>query len=399
MQALFGTRLAADINLVAQLLLLAGLLVGFVLARRKQFERHGNVQTAMVLLNLVLIVFMMAPSLLGYVVEGGTTTDTVATLMIVHGILGTVVEVVAIYLVLRMRTQLIPKRFRVRNIKLVMRATLALWTVLVLLGVGVYGERYLFQRSVASAPLLQMRQLSADLYVHAVELDDAVSRHAVEAVHRHAEHIINLTDGQAGPEYGDLDGDGHLEDPGDGIGLRERLATVLSATDDEATVADAEATRAGLDRIVALSVGLLGEPAIDPARAPATEILDLARRTNGEEVLRIDLAARSKGVVEEPMTSAVAGGSPPPLDSTIHEVKIKYVPRSLTVPVGTTVVWINDEAPKHTVTADDGSFDSPTMAKGETFSQTFDEAGTWLYFCRFHGDAGSVGMSGTIVVR
>ena len=168
----------------------------------------------MVLLNLLLIVFMMAPSFLGYVVEGGTTTDTVATLMIVHGILGTVVEVVAIYLILRMRTQLIPKRFRVRNIKLVMRATLALWAALVLLGVGVYGERFLFQGRVASAPLLQMRQLSADLYVHAVELDDAVARHAVEAVHRHAEHLINLTVGQGGAVYGDLDADGHLEDPG-----------------------------------------------------------------------------------------------------------------------------------------------------------------------------------------
>ena len=51
MQELFGTRTAADINLVAQILLLAGLLVGFILARRKRFDQHANVQTAMVLLN------------------------------------------------------------------------------------------------------------------------------------------------------------------------------------------------------------------------------------------------------------------------------------------------------------------------------------------------------------
>ena len=171
-----GTRTAADINLVAQLLLLAGLLVGFALARRKRFEQHGNVQTAMVLLNLVLIVFMMAPSFFDYVVEGGTTTGTVATLMIVHGVLGTVVEIVALYLVLRMRTQLIPKRFRVRNIKLAMRATLALWTVLVLLGWASTASATCSSSSRRSAPLLQMRQLSADLYVHAVELDDAVTR-------------------------------------------------------------------------------------------------------------------------------------------------------------------------------------------------------------------------------
>ena len=145
MQAFLGTRTAADINLVAQVLLLAGLLIGFALARRKRFRQHGNVQTAMVLLNLFLIAFAMTPSFFNYVVEGGTTTGTVATLMIVHGVLGLAVEVVAIYLILRMRTKLIPERFRVRNIKLVMRATLAMWSVLVLLGLGVYGERYLFR--------------------------------------------------------------------------------------------------------------------------------------------------------------------------------------------------------------------------------------------------------------
>jgi plastocyanin len=398
MQTFLGTRTAADINMVAQVLLLAGLLFGFVLARRKQFRRHGNVQTAMVLLNLFLIAFAMAPSLFNYVVEGGTTTGTVATLMIVHGVLGTVVEVVAIYLILRMRTKLIPERFRVKNIKLVMRATLVAWTALVLLGLGVYGERYLIQQpDEASAPLLQMRQLSADLYVHAVELDDAATRFSIAAVKRHAEHIINITEGSAGPDYGDLDGNGHLEDPGDGIGLRNRLDAVLAVTPDQA--AEADTAHARLDRIVALALVVVGATDITAATAPVAEILDLSKRTNADGMLRIDLAARAAGVDEEPMSLDIAAGSAAPDTTTVHEIKIKYSPETITIPVGTTVDWVNDERPKHTVTADDGTFDSTTMAEGDTFSHTFTQPGTWLYYCRFHGDVGAVGMSGTIIVK
>ena len=77
MQALFGTRTTADINLALQILILLGLLGGYVLARRKRFDRHANVQTTMVLINLFLIVFVMFTSFYGYVIAGGSTTGTV----------------------------------------------------------------------------------------------------------------------------------------------------------------------------------------------------------------------------------------------------------------------------------------------------------------------------------
>jgi uncharacterized membrane protein YozB (DUF420 family) len=150
MQALVGTRTASDINLVAQLLILAGLYVGFWLARRQNYARHANVQTAMVLLNLLLIVFMMVPSFWDYIVVGGHTTGFGPRLTIAHGALGLVVEIVALYLILQMRSALIPRRFRIANIKLAMRATLALWTVVVLMGLGIYIVGYLLPRAPAS---------------------------------------------------------------------------------------------------------------------------------------------------------------------------------------------------------------------------------------------------------
>jgi len=148
-QAIFGSRMASDINLVAQLLILAGLYVGFALARRRRFDQHANVQTAMVLINLPLIAFMMVPSFWEYIIVGGRTTGFGPRLTIVHSALGLVVEIMALYLILQMRTKLVPRPLRVGNIKLAMRATLALWTVVVLMGVGIYVVGYVLPRAPA----------------------------------------------------------------------------------------------------------------------------------------------------------------------------------------------------------------------------------------------------------
>ncbi len=78
---------------------------------------------------------------------------------------------------------------------------------------------------------------------------------------------------------------------------------------------------------------------------------------------------------------------------------IAFSPGVLTVQKGSTVVWINKETPKHTVTADDELFNSETMSVGVSFSFTFDETGTFAYYCKFHGDAGGVGMVGQIKVE
>jgi plastocyanin/uncharacterized membrane protein YozB (DUF420 family) len=401
MQALFGTRTAADINLAAQLFLLAGLFVGFSLARRKQFALHENVQTAMVLLNLLLIAFVMVPSFYDYVIAGESTTGRVAQLMMGHGVLGIVVEVVALYLILRMRTELIPKRFRVGNIKLVMRTTLALWAVLVLLGIGIYAERYLTQdqRVAASAPLIELRQLGTDLYVHAVELEDATARDNVSSVKRHAEHLINLIEGKEGLHYGDNDTDGHLEDPGDGIGLLARLDAVEAVADDPELTARADEVRGQLDQIVASSVDLLGARSLDNRTTSAAEILNLAREANGLGIFGIDFIARERGVVEVPSLVGAATATGDVGSATVHEDQYLFVPAELTVPVGTTVVWTNDERAKHTATADDGLFDSGDQSLGDSYSYTFLEPGIYPYYCRYHGDLGGVGMAGAILVN
>ncbi len=68
------------------------------------------------------------------------------------------------------------------------------------------------------------------------------------------------------------------------------------------------------------------------------------------------------------------------------------------VPVGTKVEWSNVGRNPHTVSADDGSFDSGNLAAGATYSITFTRAGAYPYFCKYHGSAGGIGMAGVILV-
>jgi predicted lipoprotein with Yx(FWY)xxD motif/plastocyanin len=76
-----------------------------------------------------------------------------------------------------------------------------------------------------------------------------------------------------------------------------------------------------------------------------------------------------------------------------------FNPKTLTVSAGTTVTWTNNDTVAHTVTADDGSFDSKNLDPGATFSYTFAKAGTYPYYCAYHGGKGGQGMSGVITVK
>jgi len=79
------------------------------------------------------------------------------------------------------------------------------------------------------------------------------------------------------------------------------------------------------------------------------------------------------------------------------EVKIdnfSFGPETLTVPLGTTVTWINHDDIPHSVVSTDKVFSSKLLDKNEKFSYTFSKAGTYPYFCSIHPK-----MTGKIVVQ
>ena len=197
MQEWFGTRTSADINLIAQIVMLVGLWIGFFMAHTHRTKAHANMQTSVVLAQLFFIFFVMVNSFNNFVIEGGTTGGTVARLMMIHGLLGAIAEGTGIYLLLRMRTKLIPERLRVRNFKRVMQGTLALWTIVAVLGFGIYFYRYLEPRSAdVEAPLEQLFQAGDDLVAHALEMQEAIQRVNLNTAKRHAEHVVNPHRGQ-----------------------------------------------------------------------------------------------------------------------------------------------------------------------------------------------------------
>jgi plastocyanin len=81
-------------------------------------------------------------------------------------------------------------------------------------------------------------------------------------------------------------------------------------------------------------------------------------------------------------------------DTGVTISDFQFAPSSVTVDVGDTVTWANDGPTPHSATADDGSFDTGIFEAGQSRSETFDQAGTFAYFCTPHPN-----MRGTVTVR
>jgi plastocyanin len=71
-----------------------------------------------------------------------------------------------------------------------------------------------------------------------------------------------------------------------------------------------------------------------------------------------------------------------------------FTPSSITVSAGTTIKWTNKDNMAHTVTSDNGLFDSGNIAAGGTYTRQFTTAGSYPYRCTLHS-----GMIGTVVVQ
>jgi plastocyanin len=71
-----------------------------------------------------------------------------------------------------------------------------------------------------------------------------------------------------------------------------------------------------------------------------------------------------------------------------------FDPPQLEVAVGATVTWTNQDGATHTVTGDNGEFDSGNLDTGKSFSFTFTTAGTYSYHCEIHPY-----MTATVVVK
>ena len=106
---------------------------------------------------------------------------------------------------------------------------------------------------------------------------------------------------------------------------------------------------------------------------------------------------------EETPTTTQNGTPEKAAATTVEITEFAYSPKEITVKVGDTVEWVNRDAFLHTVTSGevtgpenkaDDKFDENLDEAGSKASVTFDEAGTFTYFCKQHN-----AMDGVVIVE
>jgi plastocyanin len=97
-------------------------------------------------------------------------------------------------------------------------------------------------------------------------------------------------------------------------------------------------------------------------------------------------------VAEAHQPQDMTGQSTPKMWSVAIE-DFYFEPADAAIQPGDTITWVNEGNHPHTVTSDDGQFDSEVLNPGESFTVTFPEAGTFPYYCEIHPS-----MTGSVTV-
>ncbi len=103
----------------------------------------------------------------------------------------------------------------------------------------------------------------------------------------------------------------------------------------------------------------------------------------------IALVAAGLGAAGTPARAVGAAAAP-----VVEIQEFRFSSGTVTVPVGTTVTWVNHDEEPHTVTSAERVFASPALDAGESFAYRFTTPGVYAYYCALHPH-----MTGRIVVR
>ena len=111
------------------------------------------------------------------------------------------------------------------------------------------------------------------------------------------------------------------------------------------------------------------------------------------EVFAIAIAILTIGVLMVNVAKA-RGETGKALPTQITVDNFTFTPGTLTVPVNSTVTWMNKDDVPHVIASTDGLFRSKGLDTDDHFSYTFTKPGTYAYFCSIHPK-----MVGKIVVQ
>lgn len=282
---------------------------------------------------------------------------------------------------------------------------------------------------------LAARYQTEELIRHVEFVEIAYDLLSIADAQRHSEHILNILLGAPGQ---DLDGLHGIQNPGDTFGvipyLENLKATAIAvrespdatnairvhATHVEMAADNAlrwanEVQQAALNIGNTASVGDIGEY-VTTLRNSSTLLL-WGQDNNGDGIVAPEEGgiftayqhAQYTGAIGVVTGDSAAIVDPEPVTTQLviatesGEVVVEMFdfannPIALTIPTGTIVRFINTGQALHSATADDGRFDTGFLANGQSEAFTFDQPGTYSYYCILHGLPGGVGMAGTVEV-
>lgn len=130
--------LQSDVNLALEIVLVLGLTWGMRVARAGDIDKHRVNQTVWVMVNTALVAFIMAGAMASFKVPSWKAlADVGNALTVLHALAGTFTFAAGLWLVLQMN-DVLPAALHVRRWKALMRATLAGYWAVALLGVATY---------------------------------------------------------------------------------------------------------------------------------------------------------------------------------------------------------------------------------------------------------------------
>jgi plastocyanin len=129
-----------------------------------------------------------------------------------------------------------------------------------------------------------------------------------------------------------------------------------------------------------------------PGFAPRQPMYD--RSMNRQQTYRQPMYGAQAGAP----AAATVPAAPAPADAAAESAEVsisqmQFMPARVVVKKGAKVTWLQQDQMPHNVTASNGSFGSDTLTGGGSFTKTFDEAGTFSYYCGLHPS-----MRGEVVV-
>jgi uncharacterized membrane protein YozB (DUF420 family) len=124
----------STMNLLLQLVILGGLLYGIIMVKKGRINSHGMVIFSAFFLNTLSILVVMIPSAIRII--GGAAQSTFTLIVVIHIILGFLVESLGAYIITRWRFQ--PPGITCFSMKGLMRILASLWVLSVILGIIVF---------------------------------------------------------------------------------------------------------------------------------------------------------------------------------------------------------------------------------------------------------------------